>query len=848
MAQTNNRDLTLEQVADKLNELFDLDTGERHIVFWYDADGTFKDDIDELAQHLTKAKVWKLTGRNQFRTKVLLEREDKENSYLLYADYPKPPLAENHLEDMELYSESFQADRISLLMQEMDVGEDCRSVLLEHEDFFAAASRRKAFLALPVETYTNDSILLAMTCVVAKVKSISLVDLLRSILMGDLNNSPALEAMGKWHLLPYFWGKLASRFGYQSENPNLTDFVVSLFATYASREVNGKSGNMFGEYIYPDKSGNIMAFLDDFMNNEKTAGRFDELSQMAFEKLSAMKSPEHLSVENWVNCHAFSYADDRIIEWIVSRLLAEDLSAKLADKDMETIARQRVGSHFGKQKEAIYNLALEARNILAVTQYAPGNNIEELMKNYVEKDYKIDRAYRKFYFFYDQLSSKDKLEQLRKLVENVYTNCYMGKLLVRWNECFVEKGNMIGLPQQQNFFRYNLDGEKEKTVVIISDALRYEAGRDIFERLADDPKAHREMEYMVSTLPSFTRLGMEALLPHKTLTMTGNGKNIEAMVDGVHAIGITTREQVLQSYVPKSVCLLYTDAVKMSRAELRSRITGKVLVYVYHDQIDVTGENKEDEIFNACEKAVGEIISFMRQMVSSGNIYKFIITSDHGFIYKRDGFKEWEKIGNVNDNNAMVKRRWIMADEPVIKDGVRYLPEKSLLGGENNKIISFPLGMTVFKASGGLSYIHGGSSPQEMIIPLIKVKFEKYRVDTSKVKLNLISSTRKVTNSYVVLDFIQSEAVSAEVKPAHVLTYFTDKNGTKLSNENIAVLEVRDDDIDARRQKLSYHLRNIHFDPNETYYLAFDDADTGEELAREPFHIEISTQGGGFDA
>ena len=42
------------------------------------------------------------------------------------------------------------------------------------------------------------------------------------------------------------------------------------------------------------------------------------------------------------------------------------------------------------------------------------------------------------------------------------------------------------------------------------------------------------------------------------------------------------------------------------------------------------GENKEDEIFNACEKAVGEIISFMRQMVSRLGNQEGIISRNAG--------------------------------------------------------------------------------------------------------------------------------------------------------------------------------------------------------------------------
>ena len=120
-------DLSLAQAADKLNDLFHIEPGEgRKLVFWFDSKGDFESDLDELSGLLTNAKVRILTGTNQFATKVLLERNDREWNYLIYAPFPRPAAAENHLEDMILYSTLFQADRISTVMLELGMDEGCR--------------------------------------------------------------------------------------------------------------------------------------------------------------------------------------------------------------------------------------------------------------------------------------------------------------------------------------------------------------------------------------------------------------------------------------------------------------------------------------------------------------------------------------------------------------------------------------------------------------------------------------------------------------------------------------------------------------------------------------------------
>jgi hypothetical protein len=52
--------------------------------------------------------------------------------------------------------------------------------------------------------------------------------------------------------------------------------------------------------------------------------------------------------------------------------------------------------------------------------------------------------------------------------------------------------------------------------------------------------------------------------------------------------------------------------------------------------------------------------------------------------------------------------------------------------GLTGHAVSCPIGADVFKAPGsGMNYVHGGSSPQEMLVPLIEVKTERGYKDTS---------------------------------------------------------------------------------------------------------------------
>lgn len=140
--------------------------------------------------------------------------------------------------------------------------------------------------------------------------------------------------------------------------------------------------------------------------------------------------------------------------------------------------------------------------------------------------------YRTFYTCYDKLENTSEFEPLRDLVENIYTNEYLGKLLPQWNEGLLEQDALLSLPLQRNFFSRFVRGKKDRTVVIISGAMRYEVGRELFKKMQDDPKCTAKLEPMLSTLPSYTRLGMAALLPHTKLELTDDGKELVAVDTG----------------------------------------------------------------------------------------------------------------------------------------------------------------------------------------------------------------------------------------------------------------------------------------------------------------------------
>ena len=77
--------MDLQEIQNKINNL--LNSEGRKLVFWYDEDADYIDEIDSI-QLESNSKLWKVTENNWFESYLQLEERDTETNYLLYAFIP----------------------------------------------------------------------------------------------------------------------------------------------------------------------------------------------------------------------------------------------------------------------------------------------------------------------------------------------------------------------------------------------------------------------------------------------------------------------------------------------------------------------------------------------------------------------------------------------------------------------------------------------------------------------------------------------------------------------------------------------------------------------------------------
>ena len=89
------------------------------LVFWYDPEADFQDEVTGLA--LPDVQVMNMQSESALATKLKLELEDTTGKYLLYFPYAEPDEDRDWLLDIKLYSRCFYADRISIIFNDLEL-------------------------------------------------------------------------------------------------------------------------------------------------------------------------------------------------------------------------------------------------------------------------------------------------------------------------------------------------------------------------------------------------------------------------------------------------------------------------------------------------------------------------------------------------------------------------------------------------------------------------------------------------------------------------------------------------------------------------------------------------------
>ena len=830
--------MDLKQIENKLNSEFQSD--ERKLVFWFDEKGQFADDIDSI--NLENAKVYKLQKDNFFYTKYFFEREDKSTNYLVYAPFAKPPVEENHLADTIHYSKEFFADKQSLMMADLQIPQKYRGVLTTYAKFFASNDRTTKFYDLNIESWNKDVIETGIMSVICKSRTLSFDEIVRIILVeGDLSNSKILQDFAKYDIEKRFWEKCNDYYGYYENEPSLEKFAVNLLITHTAYSYKGELPLQLQKFILP-KRNNVDAFVSNFMNNFSYHEKYDEIADYVSTAVKLQDLVKKVEVERFIDSDTFKAFDEAIIGKLRDILLSDNKSQGINGYTFRDVCKLRITKHFKDEYYHQYEMLKSAFYLINdVSKYNPKSTYDKMLEDYINTDYLIDSAYREFYYNYDALDDNSEFEEIRQYVENIYTNTYLMKSSVAWSREVEKAYDDVRVPKQSGFYNkfVRTTANKKRLVVIISDAFRYECAMEFAKTMKKDTVVDVIQSYMLSTLPSYTALGMASLLPHSSITYDDNYK---VVVDGMPTESMEQRQALLQKYQPNAVCLGFNEALNMKK-EGYKQLQGKNLIYIYHNQIDARGDKKasEHEVLNACQDSINEIAKLINRLSRFISASEFIITADHGFIYKRDSLEESDKVNITKIPDSYTNRRFIITKQPPIIEGSKTMDMKVFIGKDADTFVTIPNGSDIFKVQGGgMNYVHGGATLQEMVVPVLTVKTSKDKKDVINAPLVLMSLSRRITNLITYIDFLQQEPVGEGVNATTYKLYFEDARGGRISNEVVIVADKKDTAPERRAFKEKFTFKTGNYNSMSKYYLVVYDATTDAEQERYEYMMDIA--------
>ncbi|MFT6631876.1 MAG: hypothetical protein ACJAS4_001837 [Bacteriovoracaceae bacterium] len=735
---------------------------EKHrIVFWYDHKKDLKQEFNELEIHgVEKIEVY----NNEFGIKHKVLRKRPNDKFIIYKHGDRPHDLDNWLLDLELRFGEFRGDKESLWLGELGLSFDYSSLIKEHIFFFKKKDlREKLKKTLDISDNENEiRYKMLSVCVGAGTHIHSVLEELLYELARDEDDRITL--VKEANLDKFLWKALRAHFGYNSTSPSLKDFVVELF----------KSSYLKGFGEKTDLTNDSLVFIRRWKDSRSRHKDFEILSHDCADGLNIDNDLVHRDYSQVLELDYFKVIDQKIISSLIRDLSSKTLSAYDCIKIIKARRPTHWYNEFKNEYEAIFHychffILLKESNLSVPS-------LKEGVISYCENWYKIDLNYRKYIYCLRESSKNSLLSPLTIEIENFYSNEYLLKINDSWQQHIdkLEKWSIAGITGQQEFFKKSISStlaKKKKVFVIISDALRFEAGKELVNRIEQEDRYECKIEPNISVLPSYTQLGMAALLPHEKLSFSQDKADI-IFADGLSTQGTANRSKILTKYCSdRSEAMKIENFMKLSNEDARNLIKNNDVIYFYHNEIDKTGDDKssEDRVFDAVEGTFNYLIKAIKKLTGA-NANKIIITSDHGFIYQNNVLDESDFIqdSTIKGDIQFTNRRFLIGRDFKEHSSFKHFTAKDI-NLDGNMEIMIPKSINRLRQRGsGSRFVHGGASLQEVITPVLFIK-KKRQSDISYVGVEIIRGASSVISSgQISVTFYQNIAVTNKERPLHL--------------------------------------------------------------------------------
>lgn len=843
----------------------------RRIVMWHDAEGAFEDAFDRLSragiESARTVRCVKADEEGAFALKRQIYRLHAEDDFLIYSrgqkDLSPKGLEGNWLADIEFLAEHFQADFDSLVLDELGAADAAREGVRCFGRFFKAADRRARFKRLVPAARNVGDVASGVIGGVLAASDLSAESLVRTFLCQLETGKGPVEALAKYDADEAFASLLRKRAGYSGDLANLDDLAAHLLLTAASVQLPEEALRGLEAHVSASHGQFCLNAVHAWMEDEDNADLLFNLCRRVESRFNLDQRFGHMACDQLLEVDVFPCVNECILGEL---LISMGQGADRTDEADRALRRRRNLRWFSRV-EAYYaalEAAVDTRRFYST--HAEGFHLAvpaDVWKAYTDDWFHMDTAYRGFCKAYDRCEQTtadlpaelgEGLEALAAWMENLYVNWFLSESNACWvrasQEAWERDGYVQDVPRQRSFFEEHVlagaSGAK-KTMVIVSDALRYEVAVELCDRLRRDTDGSVEVGSMQGVFPSTTEFGMAALLPHASMQYSWEDGGVFLNYESLPTVSTDDRQRVLRVRKPNGRCLQSKELMRVGRTERKSLVEGAEVVYVYHNKIDAFGEaySTERMVFEACDTAIDDLVVLVRSAKNDMGFSRVLITADHGFLYTRDALREHDRVSSKEASANIMKsgRRYAIGKEAPDDSLFIEMNVSDVCGGEYVGLAAREC-VRIKKPGDGENYVHGGVSLQECCVPIVQFRSMRARAKGYEkrvpAELKLLRMQRRVTSMMFEVDLFQKSPVGGKVLPVEYELAAVDADGDAVSDACRACADSASPDEHARVSRVRFALKaGREYGPSQAYYLTCRNKATRELLWKEEFRIDI---------
>ncbi len=764
--------------ANKIYQYFEKYPSLR-VLFFFDGQEEQRDEFDALELEGIHKLVY---ANNPFTLKVKFNREWQDEKVLLYLPQAAPTSQEEYrafpLLDLLVANRELKPGDVSDFLEEYNLQSNDRALAEEFKDELKFNNIRQVLKPiLKAGHFERNQLIKGLLSAFMRFNRIESWDILiaRLLCFGLPGQEDELRRLGKRiqqnQLLPEVERRLKAYFPVQDfkmEQADLSGLVQQLKYNLITQRL-GAAKNDDPYRVLKISDASRLAALQSLAESAiRHHTKLSDLFPQALQQVGQSIQEEKI-LDVYGADADYAYIPESL-HWAILHHVVQDISVQ-PERVLNEISKLSLHNQdnmvIASVQQFFSHLSLFYQYIKQVKTPIL-NTPEEYVHTYVNDWYRIDQAHRKALLNFREIDTtrvpgnfplephKDQLnEQHESFVE---------KTNREWINCLSEKQfdyRQLQLPKQYDFYQREIKDYDYKVAVIISDGLRYEAAAELLSVMHGDQQNQADIRFQLASIPSKTSIGMANLLGGKQQDFNED----KIGIDGISINSTENRQKILQQQKEDSRAITFAELESKLEKEKREIFKSKV-VYVYHNVIDATGDDRSTEhrTIKAVKDTVEELSGFVNSIHATFAVARVIVTADHGFLYNDRNLEDKNLEDLDKTNLVMSHNRFALLSSPEHVGLGHVFPLKNTTKFSDDLYVKIPASTNRYKKQGvGHRYVHMGASLQELVVPLIESRRKREKIE-EKVKPLLVTKKLSIASNTLFFNLVQENKVSRTEK------------------------------------------------------------------------------------